>query len=146
VQHVAAGSLWLCCLAESAPSWLGVQHAANATGAGTASGHHAWRAYASAPGDARGEWRLLRSRNAALWFCAASFVCGWAIFYGALVSHEWLSGYDWMTPKQVDQRIHQPSLRRQQLLRLMMQERQQQAATLQQQQQQQQQSQQQRQD
>lgn len=33
--------------------------------------------------------RVLRSRSAALWFCGASLVAGFGIFYFAVVSHEW---------------------------------------------------------
>lgn len=136
------GAVLACACAGVAESALSPRLAVQqASSAGTAGAGRTWRPHASAAADARGEWRLLRSRSAALWFCAGSFVCGWAIFYGALASHEWLSGYDWQTPAQVDQRIHQPSLRRQQLLRLMMQERHQQAAAARQQQQQQQQEQ-----
>lgn len=48
-----------------------------------------WHAYAEAAPDAHDSFRLLRSRHAALWFCAASLAAGFGIFYGAVVSHEW---------------------------------------------------------
>jgi len=53
-------------------------------------------------------------------------VAGFGIFYGALVSHEWLDGYRWLTPQVVEERIRHPTPRRQQLMALMLQDRQQQ--------------------
>lgn len=48
-----------------------------------------WHAYADVAPEAQDSFRLLRSRNAALWFCAVSLAAGFGIFYGAVVSHEW---------------------------------------------------------
>lgn len=100
-----------------------VQHYATpAAGPGPASAHSAWQAYARTAADSH-DWRP-RSRNTALWFCAATLVAGFGVFWGALASHEWLSGYTWLTPAEVEDRIRHPTPRRRKLLRLMMQERQ----------------------
>lgn len=82
-----------------------------------------WHAYAEAAPDAHDSFRLLRSRHAALWFCAASLAAGFGIFYGAVVSHEWLDGYRWLTPEAAESRLKHPSPRRQQLAALMLQQR-----------------------
>ncbi|KAL4449471.1 hypothetical protein ABPG77_007115 [Micractinium sp. CCAP 211/92] len=81
-----------------------------------------WHAYADVAPEAQDSFRLLRSRNAALWFCAVSLAAGFGIFYGAVVSHEWLDGYRWLTPEAAQSRLKHPTPRRQQLAALMLQQ------------------------
>ncbi|KAL4443843.1 hypothetical protein ABPG75_011580 [Micractinium tetrahymenae] len=97
-----------------------------------AAGYHpgaaaSWHAYAEAAAraapDPHDSARLLRSRHAALWFCAASLAAGFGIFYFAVVSHEWMDGYRWLTPEVAESRLKHPDARRQQLMALMMQQR-----------------------
>ena len=95
------------------------QHAAPAAGPGPSSTWH------SAAAADTAHWRP-RSKSFALWLCAATLVGGCGIFYGALVSHEWMHSYTWLTPAVVEERIRHPTPRRQQLMALMLQERQQQ--------------------
>jgi hypothetical protein len=114
---------------------LRLQH--QAAGASGSHARGAWQAYA---GDAtaapRAGWRP-RSRHTALWVCAATLAGGFGIFYGAILSHDWLDGYTWLSPQQAEERLRHPTPQRQHLLGLMMQERQQQRHQQQQNQQQQ---------
>lgn len=98
----------------------GNYHAPHA-GPGPSSAYHAWQAYANAAHDATHDWRP-RSRHTALWFCLASLVGGIGIFGFALVSHDWMDGYRWLSPDVANQRMKNPDGRRQQLIAALMQQ------------------------
>lgn len=96
-------------------------------GPGPSSAHAAWQAYTEAAARHAAEhahdWRP-RSRHTAVWLCGATLVAGFGVFWGALVSHEWMDGYRWLTPEVVEGRLKHPTPRRQQLMQLMVQDRQ----------------------
>lgn len=63
-----------------------------AAGPGPLGAAAAWReGYSQAGMHNAADWRP-RSPRTALWFCAATLVGGFGVFYFALVSHEWLAG------------------------------------------------------
>ncbi|PRW60703.1 Pleiotropic drug resistance 1 [Chlorella sorokiniana] len=93
----------------------GNYHAVTHAGPGPSSAHQAWQAYASAAHDAAHDWRP-RSRNTALWFCLATLIGGFGVFGFALVSHDWLDGYRWLSPDVANERMKNPDGRRQQLV------------------------------
>ncbi|PRW60270.1 Chaperone [Chlorella sorokiniana] len=89
------------------------------THAGPSSAHQAWQAYTNAAHDAAHHWRP-RSRNTALWFCLATLIGGFGVFGFALVSHDWLDGYRWLSPDVANERVKNPDGRRQQLVAALM--------------------------
>ncbi|KAI7843048.1 hypothetical protein COHA_003222 [Chlorella ohadii] len=97
----------------------GNHHPAVHAGPGPSSAYHAWQTYASAAHDASHEWRP-RSRNTALWFCLATLIGGFGVFGFALVSHDWMDGYRWLSPDVANERVKNPDGRRQQLIAALM--------------------------
>ncbi|PSC69400.1 Pleiotropic drug resistance 1 [Micractinium conductrix] len=97
-------------------------HPAAPAGPGPASAYAAWQSYAQASAAEAPDWRP-RSRHTALWLCAATLVGGFGILYGAILSHDWLGGYSWLTPAVAEERLRHPTPRRQQLMALMLEER-----------------------
>lgn len=111
---------------QAAARFTEVKRAADSILQGQRQAAASWRAYAEgvtrAAPEVHDSLRVLRSRSAALWFCGASLVAGFGIFYFAMVSHEWLDGYRWLTPAAAESRLKHPNPRRQQLAAMMLQQ------------------------